>query len=187
MKTSPLFSVILPSYNHADYVAAAVHSVLDQTVNDLELIVIDDGSTDGTPDIVENIKDSRIHLIKLTENRSKQPRNLALEIAQGKFVAFQNSDDVWHPQKLERQIDRLNKNPEHLTAERKTEEFVAGKGVVVKWDRIRRQNHFLDALYNACAAGHYAGARLVQEPRPEKNRVSFAEIQRRTSGRQSRR
>lgn len=48
----------------------------------------------------------------------------------------------------------------HLTAETKTEEFVAGKGVVVKWERLRRQNHWFDALYNYCAAGHYCGVRL---------------------------
>jgi hypothetical protein len=51
----------------------------------------------------------------------------------------------------------------HLTAENKTEEFIAGKGVVVKWERIRRQNHWFDALYNACVAGHGCGVRLVQE------------------------
>ena len=51
----------------------------------------------------------------------------------------------------------------HLTAEAKTEEFVAGKGVVMKWERVRRQNHWLDALYNACCAGHLAGVRLVDE------------------------
>jgi hypothetical protein len=60
----------------------------------------------------------------------------------------------------------------HLTAETKTEEFVIGRGVVVKWERLRRQNHWLDALYNACAAGHLCGARLVEEqivhtPAPE--------------------
>jgi hypothetical protein len=54
----------------------------------------------------------------------------------------------------------------HLTAETKTEEFVAGKGVVTKWERIRRQNHWFDALYNACAAGSLCGARLVSEPPP---------------------
>jgi hypothetical protein len=54
----------------------------------------------------------------------------------------------------------------HLTAESKTEEFVAGKGVVVKWERLRRQNHWFDALYNACAAGHGCGVRLVQEVVP---------------------
>lgn len=51
----------------------------------------------------------------------------------------------------------------HLTAESKVEEFVAGKGVVVKWERIRRQNHWFDALYNACCAGHACGVRLVDE------------------------
>src|SRR5690349_3906368 len=55
----------------------------------------------------------------------------------------------------------------HLTAERKTEEFVTGKGVVTKWERLRKQNHWFDALYNACVAGHLAGVRLVEEvPKP---------------------
>lgn len=52
----------------------------------------------------------------------------------------------------------------HLTAETKTEEFIAGRGVVVKWERVRRQNHWFDALYNACAAGHLCGVRLVGAP-----------------------
>jgi len=52
----------------------------------------------------------------------------------------------------------------HLTAEAKTEEFVAGRGVVVKWERRRRQNHWFDALYNASAAGYYCGVRIVDEP-----------------------
>ena len=63
----------------------------------------------------------------------------------------------------------------HLTAETKTEEFVAGRGVVVKWERLRRQNHWFDALYNACAAGHLCGVRLVSPDQadspPEERRV----------------
>ena len=55
----------------------------------------------------------------------------------------------------------------HLTAELKTEEFIAGKGVVTRWERIRRQNHWFDALYNACVAGHGVGVRLVEEHEPE--------------------
>ena len=66
----------------------------------------------------------------------------------------------------------------HLTAERKTEEFVAGKGVVTKWERVRRQNHWFDALYNACAAGYLCGARLVTESiRPPKRRPTASEYQ----------
>jgi hypothetical protein len=76
----------------------------------------------------------------------------------------------------------------HLTAEIKTEEFVAGKGVVVKWERVRRQNHWFDALYNACCAGHGCGVRLVDEkvpeqspraPIPENERISVDEFMRR--------
>lgn len=55
----------------------------------------------------------------------------------------------------------------HLTAERKTEEFISGKGVVTKWERVRKNNHWFDALYNACAAGHYVGVRLLDQPQPK--------------------
>jgi len=60
----------------------------------------------------------------------------------------------------------------HLTAERKVEEFVAGRGTVVRWERLRRQNHWLDALYNTCAAGSFCGVRLVVEPKPPPRRES---------------
>jgi hypothetical protein len=66
----------------------------------------------------------------------------------------------------------------HLTAEVKTEEFVAGKGVVVKWERLRRQNHWFDAIYNACAAGSYCGVRLVGDmTRPRKQPLTLAQLQ----------
>ncbi len=73
----------------------------------------------------------------------------------------------------------------HLTAERKTEEFVAGKGVVTKWERVRRQNHWFDALYNACAAGHLVGARLIggpPKPKRKKRRMSPSSIVQREDG-----
>ena len=91
---SPLISIILPSYNHANFVADAVDSVLNQTVRNIELIVVDDGSSDGTPDIVEKIHDPRLQLIRLKHNRLRHPRNLGLDLAKGQYIAFQNSDDV---------------------------------------------------------------------------------------------
>ncbi|MEX1230059.1 MAG: hypothetical protein WEB58_07450 [Planctomycetaceae bacterium] len=63
----------------------------------------------------------------------------------------------------------------HLTAEKKVEEFIAGKGVVTRWERVRKQNHWLDALYNACAAGSLAGVRLIEEPRPNAPRTDRRE------------
>jgi nitrous oxide reductase accessory protein NosL len=64
----------------------------------------------------------------------------------------------------------------HLTAEVKTEEFVTGKGVVTKWEKRNKHNHWFDALYNACVAGHYCGVRLVEEPPKPKQRMSLAEM-----------
>ncbi|MHB8778793.1 MAG: glycosyltransferase family 2 protein [Anaerolineales bacterium] len=110
MSSFPLISIILPSYNHAEYVTAAVESVLHQTFKDIELIVIDDGSKDGTPDLVERIHDPRLRLIRLEQNRLRHPRNLGLEQARGQYIAFQNSDDVWLPEKLESQLEVMKEH-----------------------------------------------------------------------------
>lgn len=106
----PRVSVILASYNHAPFIKEAVESVLNQTCKDLELIVLDDGSSDGTPEIVAKIKDKRLKLIKLTPNRRFHPRNIGIKMARGKYIAFQNSDDVWLKDKLEKQVDYLENN-----------------------------------------------------------------------------
>jgi hypothetical protein len=111
----PLVSVILASYNHAAYVGNAVISVLEQDLKDIEVIVIDDGSNDGTPDIVAGIKDPRVQLIRLDENRRFHPRNTGLTMARGCYVAFQNSDDEWYPAKLSTQIEAMEKN-QNITA-----------------------------------------------------------------------
>jgi len=112
----PLVSVLLPSYNHAEFVEEAVGSVLNQTVADLELIVVDDASTDGTADVVAGIRDPRLSLTRLPENRLVHPRNLALRLARGRFVAFQNSDDVWAPEKLARQLAVFAADPAAVAA-----------------------------------------------------------------------
>ncbi|MEO9061070.1 MAG: glycosyltransferase [Nitrosospira sp.] len=106
-RRKPLVSIILPSFNHVEYIGEAIRSVLDQTFRDLELIVVDDGSTDGTADEVASIRDPRLTLIRLSENRAVHPRNLALDQARGKYVAFQNSDDVWLPGKLAAQLEAM--------------------------------------------------------------------------------
>ncbi len=94
----------MAAYNHQSFVATAVSTVLEQTFEDLELIVVDDGSNDATPDIVASFKDPRLKLIRLPANRAVHPRNLALDHARGQFIAFQNSDDEWQPNKLALQV-----------------------------------------------------------------------------------
>ena len=103
----PLVSVIMPSFNHEDFVEAAVRSVLDQSLRDLEIIAVDDASTDGTLARLSGISDPRLSVVALRSNREAHGRNLALQRARGRYVAFQNSDDVWTPDKLERQVELL--------------------------------------------------------------------------------
>lgn len=106
----PTVSVIMAAYNHRPFVQTAVCAVLAQTFGDLELIVVDDGSSDGTPDIVAAISDSRLRLIRLPANRAAHPRNLALSLARGRYVAFQNSDDDWRPEKLALQVRAMQRD-----------------------------------------------------------------------------
>ncbi len=111
-RKTPLVSVAMASYNHARFVAQAVESVLGQTLTDLELIVVDDGSTDGTPDIVASFRDPRLKLISIKKNRAIHSRNHALMRCTGRFIAFQNSDDVWSSEKLEQQVEELESDKE---------------------------------------------------------------------------
>lgn len=110
IRESPLVSIIIASYNHAPYIVTAVTSVLQQDLTDIEVIVVDDGSDDGTPDLVEKIDDSRLSLVRLNQNRRIHPRNLGIRLSRGRYIAFQNSDDEWLPGKLNAQIKVLEKN-----------------------------------------------------------------------------
>ena len=101
----PTVSVVIPAYNRADSIAEAVTSVIDQTFKDLEIIVVDDGSTDGTRAAVERLTDNRIRYVRHDQNKgANAARNSGIRLAQGQYVAFQDSDDRWHPEKLARQI-----------------------------------------------------------------------------------
>jgi len=127
----PLVSVVLASYNHVRFIRQAVESVLNQTILDLELLVIDDGSTDGTPEVVEKISDKRLKLVKLTPNRKFHPRNIGIKISRGKYIAFQNSDDIWLPNKLERQINWMEKNKQATVCFTRLE-MIDEKGKAIK-------------------------------------------------------
>ena len=103
--TNIVVSIVIPTYNRAGLLKRSINSVLNQTFENLEVIIIDDGSKDNTEEIVRGIKDTRIRYIKQKENRgATAARNTGIKLAQGKYVAFQDSDDVWLPEKLEKQV-----------------------------------------------------------------------------------
>jgi glycosyltransferase involved in cell wall biosynthesis len=106
--SGPLISVILPVYNRASWVARAIDSVLSQTYQNIELLVVDDGSTDGTPQVLESYG-SRLKVFKQAHAGAEAARNLGLERARGEFVAFIDSDDLWYADRLSSQLVCFNR------------------------------------------------------------------------------
>lgn len=104
---APLFSVIIPLYNHEKYIREAVDSVLHQTVSDFELIIINDGSQDGSEDVVKGIPDNRIRYY-FQENRGAHAAiNRGIGLARGRYASILNSDDVFAPNRLEAAADAI--------------------------------------------------------------------------------
>ena len=103
--TDPV-SIILPTYNRADRVGKAIESVLTQTYPDFELLVIDDGSTDETEEVVTRYGDKRVHYYRMAENGGQsKARNCGMQMAQYDYLAFEDSDDLWRPEKLKVQME----------------------------------------------------------------------------------
>lgn len=110
-------SVVIPAYNSSNTISRAVDSVLEQTLHDLEVIVVDDGSTDNTAEIVRQYEDHRVECIVHGENvGGSAARNTGIERANGEYIAFLDADDEWHPTKLERQIESLESRSDEWVA-----------------------------------------------------------------------
>ena len=117
-----LVSIIMPTYNCGRFIAESIRSVLAQTYTNWELIIVDDCSTDKTEDVVAYFDDPRIHYLKNEQNEGAAlTRNRALREAKGRYIAFLDSDDLWLPTKLERQIAFLERNSYAFTYHEYTE------------------------------------------------------------------
>lgn len=119
-ETNPLVSVIIPTYNRGWIVKEAVDSVLSQSFVDFELIVVDDGSTDNTQDILNKYKNN-IKALKNNNQGVSAARNKGIALASGRFIAFLDSDDLWLPDKLSMQVNFFNTNKKALICQ--TEEI----------------------------------------------------------------
>ena len=109
----PLVSVITCTYNRAHLIGETIKSVLSQTLTDFEYIIVDDGSTDDTAEVVAAFKDSRISYFYLpnTNGHLSKLRNFGMRKSTGKYIALVDSDDIWGSQKLAVQIEEMEKNP----------------------------------------------------------------------------
>ncbi len=108
-----IISIITSTYNNANFISQAIKSVLAQTYDNWEMIIVDDGSSDETEDVVKRFKDSRIHYFFLKHSGIPAiSRNIGIRHSRGEFIAFLDADDKWLPLKLEMQVAFLRANPE---------------------------------------------------------------------------
>jgi hypothetical protein len=155
--TGECVSVVMPVYNAEPTLAKAIESVLAQTHREIELLVVDDGSSDGSWAIVEDYarRDPRVRPIGPRKNGGvASARNAALEAATGSYVAFLDSDDGWHPEKLETQLDTLRRTGAKVTyaAYRRVDEGGRDLSLVEPPDSLR-----YDDLLESNYIGHLTG------------------------------
>jgi glycosyltransferase involved in cell wall biosynthesis len=153
MNNSPLISVIIPAYNCEKSIKETINSVLQQTFTDFELIVINDGSQDSTLDVINSIQDTRMKVFSFENAGGNISRNRGLNLAVGNYISFLDADDIWTPDKLESQLEALQKNPEAHVAYSWTDYIdeegnflVSGRRVSVNGDVYEKLliNNFLE-------------------------------------------
>jgi len=145
-RTEDLVSIIMPAYNCGDFIEITLNSVIAQSYKNWEVIVVDDCSTDNTSFVVKEYakKDERIKYNKLDKNSGAAvARNTAVDLANGKYIAFLDSDDVWVPEKLQKQIRFMKENGYNFTC--------------TSYTKIDEKGHYLNRTIRAKVKSDYDG------------------------------
>ena len=161
----------MPSYNTGNLIADSIKSVLAQTYHNWELIIVDDCSSDNTDEVVSLFADERIKYLKNDKNSGAAiSRNRALEEAKGKWIAFLDSDDLWFPDKLEKQINFMKSNKYRFSYTKYEEMNAAGAdtGVVVSGPKHISKS----GMYNFC----WPGCLTVMYDRDYVGEIQIADI-----------
>ena len=124
-KDNPLISVIMPTYNRSTIAGNAAISVLQQSYNNIELIIVDDGSSDGTKDIIKALNDTRIKYIRHETNKGgSAARNTGIKSSKGDYLSFIDDDNIWMPEILELQYKTFSNSSPDI-------------GIVYVWQEVR--------------------------------------------------
>lgn len=154
-----LVSIIMPSYNTSRFIEETIKSVLSQTYSNWELLIVDDCSSDDTDNVVQPfLSDERIRYLKNEKNSGAAvSRNRALREAKGKWIAFLDSDDLWMPEKLEKQIKFMKKNGYHFSYTNYAEISADGKrnGITVTGPKKITKNGFFNYCWPGCLTVMY--------------------------------
>ncbi|EEG77190.1 glycosyltransferase family 2 protein [Dethiobacter alkaliphilus] len=136
-----LVSVVMAVYNGAGYIEKSIESILSQTYSNLEVIIVDDGSTDDTRRILEQVNDIRVKAVLLTENRgSAAALNIGIAKAKGKWVAIHDADDISFPDRIKEQVGYLKENPHLVAAGSFIECFSDEQGGISEYELIQYQD-----------------------------------------------
>jgi len=147
----PTVSVEIITHNRANLLKHAIQSVLNQTYQDFEIIVVDDGSTDNIWEVVESFSDYRIRYIRHEQRRGgAAARNTGVQAARGKYMAFLDDDDEWLPKKLELQISRIRESPENVALIYTGSRHISNGQTVKTLIPRKRGCIFEDMLYGNC-------------------------------------
>lgn len=158
-----LVSIIMPAYNTAEYIEESIESVLKQTYENWELIIVDDCSTDNTKERVSRYSDSRMKIFGNEKNSgAAHSRNRALQLAKGRWIAFLDSDDLWEPHKLEKQIGFMEQNEYSFTYTEYGEMDSDGNatGVTVSGPKHINRRRMFDYCWPGCLTVMYDASKL---------------------------
>lgn len=177
-----LVSIIMPTYNCGRYIRESIGSVLAQTYTSWELIIVDDLSTDDTDDIVRSYEDKRIRYMRNESNMgAAMTRNRALREARGRYIAFLDADDMWSPEKLEKQIAFMQKNGYAFSYHNYIEidEHSRPLGVQVSGKKHIRKLDMMSCCWPGCLTVVYDSTKtgLIQIPNILKNNDSAIWLQ----------
>ena len=112
--TSPLVSVVLSAFNDENFLRSSIESILNQSYEDFEFIIVNDGSTDGSQAIIESYDDNRIKLVRNSENIFLAASlNKGIRLSKGKYIARMDSDDIAHPDRFSKQVEFLESNSDY--------------------------------------------------------------------------
>ncbi len=162
MPNKPLVTIVIPVYNRISLLYNAVESIVKQTYTNWELIITDDGSTDGTAEWVRSIPDSRVRLLQLSHSgHIGSVRNMGVRAGSGEWVAFLDSDDVWMPEKLALQLYALEKSGTRWCYGKFELMNESGQTVPSKWGAYRSISGWIIKQLLTTAASVFIGSVMV--------------------------
>ena len=168
-----LISVVIPTFNRGNLIVRSVNSVLNQTYSNVEVIVVDDGSSDNTFDLISKINDKRLKYYKLESNKGANfARNYGISKASGKYIAFHDSDDVFRPDKLRLQLENMKRNKSFLDFCKVCINLSSDDSFILPNDDMDKEFNN-DSFLNVLCKGNFISTQAILVKREVLDKINF--------------